>query len=183
MSANIAVIYSGARLREVAQAVATAAAELSTRVRLLRVPGSEGNDPEAGTTDLEWADGIAIGTPAGANAPSPELMRFLDQAEPLSQRDRLYDKVITTFTDEPERFAPEPVIHPVWDALYRWGAVIVGPRASELELDARPQRTDEARGTGLSGPRLRTAQYRGRRLAELAALIAAEHSRRSRLEL
>jgi NAD(P)H dehydrogenase (quinone) len=183
MSANIAVIYNGVGLREVAEAIAAAAAELSARVRLLRVPESDGEHPEAAPADLEWADGIALGTPARLGYPAPELIRFLDLAEPLSRRDKLYDKVITTFTEEPERFAPESVTHPIWDALYRWGAVIVGPRASELELDARPQRTDEELATGLAGPRLRTAQYRGRRLAELAGLIAAEHSRRSQLEL
>jgi NAD(P)H dehydrogenase (quinone) len=183
MSANIAVIYGGAGLRTVAEALAQAAAEQSARVRVVRVPGTDGEHPESTLADLEWANGIALGTPLQPGAPTPELMSFLQQAEPLSQRDKLYDKVITTFTEEPERFAPESVIHPIWDILYRWGAVIVGPRASELALDARPQPKDAADTTALTGPRLRTAQYRGRRLAGLATLIAAEHSRRSRLEL
>jgi NAD(P)H dehydrogenase (quinone) len=183
MSANVAVIYSAAGLRGVAEAMAEAAAEQSARVRLLRTPGSDGDDPEASPADLEWADGIALGTPAGPAVPSPELMSFLQQAAPLSQSDKLYDKVITAFTDEPEHFALESVIYPIWDAIYRWGAVIVGPRAVELELDARPHEGDTPGLAGLSAPRYRTAQYRGRRLAELAGLMAAERSRRERLEL
>ena len=208
MSANIAVIYSGAGLSGVAQAIAGAAQSLSARVRVLRVPEGQGptDHREATTGDLEWADGIAFGTPFDADGPSPELMRFLEQTEPLGQGDKLYDKVITTFTDEPERFAPNVVVHPIWDLLYQWGAVIVGPRAFELALDAHDRGGDtggEPGGASLDapggvpnddpgdhsgedampGPRLRTARYRGRRLATLASLMAAERARRLRLEL
>jgi hypothetical protein len=40
-----------------------------------------------------------------------------------------------------------------------------------------------AQVSSLPGPRLRTAHYRGRRLAALAAVLAAERARRARLEL
>jgi NAD(P)H dehydrogenase (quinone) len=185
VTANIAVIYSGAAVCEVAQALAEAAGQLSATVRLLRVPkGDEaGEHPEAALGDLEWADGIAFGTPVGAGRPSAALMRFLERAEPLGRDDKLYDKVVTTFTDEPERFAPDPIVHPIWDALYQWGAVIVGPRAYELALDARARRDDASVPGGLAGPRLRTARYRGRRLATLAGVLAADRARRMRLEL
>jgi NAD(P)H dehydrogenase (quinone) len=185
VSANIAVIYSSAGLCEVAQAIADAAGSMSARVRLLRVPGGEGpsDHPEALLDDLEWADGIAFGTPVGGDRPSPVLMSFLERMEPVGRADKLYDKVVTTFTDEPERFAPDPVVHPIWDPLYQWGAVIVGPRAFELALDARSRPGDEAGQGALPGPRLRTARYRGRRLATLAGVLAADRTRRLRLEL
>ena len=74
LSANIAVIYSG-DLQQVATAFGDAAEHLSARVRLLRVSGDE-NDASSGAhrkanlDDLEWADGIAFGTPLGHGHPA-----------------------------------------------------------------------------------------------------------------
>ena len=188
MTANITVIYSGADLREVAEAFGEAAQQLSARVRMLRVPEDDQADPslehpEATLEDLEWADGIAFGTPADAEGPAPALMSFIERTEPLWSSARLFDKVVSVFTDEPERSAPDEVIHPIYHALYNWGAVIVGPRAFELAFDAKPRPQDPESTGALSGPRLRTANYRGRRLAGLAGVLATERARRQRLEL
>jgi NAD(P)H dehydrogenase (quinone) len=188
MSANVAILYSGADLREVAEAFGEAAEDLSASVRLLRVPGgdrgqSSGDPPEATFADLEWADGIAFGTPVGAGHPSPALIDFIERTEPLWSSAKLFDKVVSVFTDEPEHFAPDPVVHPIYEALYQWGAVIVGPRGFELAFDAQPRPKDPVTKGALSGPRLRTAHYRGRRLTALAGVLAAERARRMRLEL
>jgi NAD(P)H dehydrogenase (quinone) len=185
VSANVAVIYSGADVREVAEAFGEAAHELSASVRLLRVPGDDSGveHPDATFADLEWADGIAFGTPVAPGHPSPALISFIEATEPLWRSARLFDKVVSTFTDEPERFAPDPVVHPIYMALYQWGAVIVGPRVFDLAFDAQPRPGDvESEGT-LPGPRHRTANYRGRRLTALATVLASERSRRLRLEL
>ena len=64
-----------------------------------------GGDPPAGLGDLEWARGVAFGTPIGDGAPAPILMRFIASTEPLSSSGRLYDKAVTVFIDEPEHFA------------------------------------------------------------------------------
>jgi hypothetical protein len=109
---------------------------------------------------------------------------FVHRAEQHWSGAELGDKVVSIFTDEPERFAPDAVVHPIYDALYQWGAVIVGPRASELALDARPHRDDPVATAGtLSRPRWRTSYYRARRLIALAGILAAERGRRGRLEL
>jgi NAD(P)H dehydrogenase (quinone) len=152
------------------------------------VPGeeSEGADtvhPDASFEDLQWADGIAFGTPVGGGLPSATLMSFIEQTEPLWSSAKLFDKVVSVFTDEPEHFAPDAVVHPVYEALYHWGAVIIGPRAFELAFDAEAGRRDAPDKGGLSGPRRRTADYRGRRLAALAGTLTAERSRRERFEL
>ena len=42
------------------------------------------------------------------------------------------------FTDEPEQMVPESLVHPIYDTLYKWGAMIVGPREFELEQEAGP---------------------------------------------
>jgi len=187
MSAKIALIFSSASVLEVAEAMADAAESLSAEVRLRRVPGADGpaDHGEATLDDLEWADGIGFGTPVAPGHPSAALMSFVNSAGPMGERDVLYDKVVTLFTDEPEVFAPQQVLYPIWEAAYKWGAVMIGPRASELELDAREHRgdIDQAADGSLSGPRKRTAGYRGRRLTRLAGLLASERARRRRLEL
>lgn len=187
MSANVAVIYAG-DLGPVAEAFGAAARHLAAEVRLLTLAGSDrtgdrGRGTAAGLGDLDWADGIAFGTPVGDGAPDPALMGFIESSEPLWSSGTLYQKAVTVFTDEPEQMAPDSVLHPVYDALYRWGAVIVGPRGFELELQAPPEhRSGEVRPS-LSAQRLHSAQYRARRLARLAEVLAEERERRARLEL
>jgi NAD(P)H dehydrogenase (quinone) len=186
MSGNIAVIYAG-ELAAVAEAFGEAAAHLAAGVRLLcleteRAPAQrEHRPPHLG--DLEWADGIAFGTPVGGGAPAPDLLSFLGCTEPLWSSGRLFDKAVTVFTDQPEHIAPDTVLHPIYDALYRWGAVIIGPRGFELELEARPRPEFDESASTLPAPRLRSAQYRAFRLARLAGVLAEEHARRARLGL
>jgi hypothetical protein len=110
-------------------------------------------------------------------------MSFLGCTEPLWSSGRLFDKAVTVFTDQPEHIAPDTVLHPIYDALYRWGAVIIGPRGFELELKARLRPELDESTSSLPAPRLRSAQYRAFRLARLAGVLAEEHARRARLEL
>jgi hypothetical protein len=110
-------------------------------------------------------------------------MRFIASTEPLWSSGRLYEKAVTVFTDEPEHFALDSVLHPIYDALYQWGAVIIGPRAFELALDAHPTDSVPSPSSPLPAARLRTARYRAARLARLAGVLAAERHRRERLEL
>jgi NAD(P)H dehydrogenase (quinone) len=187
MRGNIAVIYAG-ELAGVADTFGEAAAHMAARVRVLRVGGGEGDEragggSRAGLGDLEWADGIAFGTPIGDGAPAALLMRFIASTEPLWSSGRLYDKAVTVFTDEPEHFAPDSVLHPIYDALYQWGAVIIGPRAFELARDAHPTDAVPSPSSALPAARLRTARYRAARLARLAGVLADERHRRERLEL
>jgi NAD(P)H dehydrogenase (quinone) len=188
VSANVAVIYSAAELRDVAVAFGKGAEHMSAQVRLLRVPEADEResaqrDPDATLEDLEWADGIAFGTPIGDGRPPDALMRFIRLTEPLWSGDKLFDKVVTMFTDEPEHADPKSILHPIYEALYDWGAVIVGPRAFELAYDAYPRDQDPGAEGDLTGPRQRTAQYRARRLTALADALVAERGRRVRLEL
>lgn len=186
MSSNIAVIYTS-DLEEVASVFGEAAGHLARSVRLLSLADSR--DTGAGTQQtepdlriLEWADGIALGTPIGDGRPAGRLMAFLAATEPLWSSGRLWDKVATVFTDEPERFAPDSVLHPIYDALYQWGAVIVGPRALELGVHTQPggESVEQSVGPAL---RLRATQYRAVRLTRLAGVIADQRHARERLML
>ncbi len=187
MSANIAVIYNG-NLHEVAAAFGEAAEHLSARVRLLRVSGGKdddisGTNRDANFNDLDWADGIAFGTPVGDGHPAAALMGFIEGTEPLWSSGMLHDKVVTVFTDDPEHFAPDSVLHPIYDALYHWGAVIVGPRAFDLESDAQRGPDVSESGGPLSTSRLKGAQYRARRLARIAGILADDRARLERFQL
>jgi multimeric flavodoxin WrbA len=184
LSANIVVIYSGA-LRDVAERFGEAAEHLSACVRVLWVPGDErseggGAHPDARFGDLEWADGIAFGTPVGDGHPAAALTGLIEATDPLWSSGWLHDKVVTVFTDEPEHFAPDSGLHPIYDGLYHWGAVIVGPRAFELASDAQRRHGVSESGGPLSASRLKRAQYRARRLARIAGVLA---DKRERLEL
>ncbi len=186
MSGNIAVIYAG-DLAVVAGAFAGAAGHVAAAVRVAELGASEdapgSAHPQANLHHLEWADGIAFGTPAGDGVPAPALLRFIEGSEALWQSGRLYDKAVTVFTDEPERMASDSILHPLYDALYRWGAVIVGPRDVDLGWDAaRGHRASET-GSLLPASRLRAAQYRAYRLARLASVLAEDRSRRASLQM
>lgn len=187
MSGNIAVIYAG-DIDSLAEAFGAAAGHLAARVRLLRLGepqavGTEGPPDHPSLHDLDWADAVAFGTPIGDGDPDPALMRFIESTEALWSSGSLSDTAVTVFTDEPEHIAPDSVLHPIYDALYRWGAVIVGPRGFELELDARvgPELGDSR--SPLPGPRLRSIRYRAFRLARLAGVLADDRTRWARLEL
>ncbi|HET9731723.1 MAG TPA: hypothetical protein VFP54_03510 [Acidimicrobiales bacterium] len=185
MSGQIAVIYTGP-LTDVAIVFAEAASHIATHVRTARLPGDDDREPRAGPeanlSYLEWADGIAFGTPAGANGPATALMGFLDSSEPLWKTGRLHDKAVTVFTDEPERMAPDSILHPIYDALYRWGAVIVGPRYFDLSTN-KPGQSAEPGTTPVSGERLIAAQYRAHRLSRLASVLAEDRRRRETLQM
>ena len=185
MSGYIAVIYSG-DLGHVANAFAEAASQIATETRTARLldHADIAAAVEAGAdfSLLEWANGIAFGTPSHTLQPDPALMRFLQGSEPLWTNGRLYDKAVTVFTDEPERRAPDAILHPIYEALYRWGAVIIGPR--DFDLTLLPTLSSRDVGTAaMTGVRLRAAQYRAHRLARFASVLCEERSRRAELQL
>ena len=186
MSGRIAVIYTN-DVAAVANVFAEAAGHVATQVRTARIGDVDEKEtsthPQADLSQLEWADGIAFGTPVARGRPAPVLMDFLDSSEPLWRNGRLYDKAVTVFTDEPERMAPDSILHPIYDALYQWGAVIIGPRYADLSWGAQVEDPQDASRLPSPGPRLRAAQYRARRLSRLASVIAEERARRARLQL
>jgi NAD(P)H dehydrogenase (quinone) len=116
--ARVAVIYYSARgnVHALARAVAAGAAREGAEVRLRHVAElnqemrisakqhwglhrSEIEDqPDARLEDLEWADGIAFGTPTRFGNVAAQLKLFIDLAGELWQQGKLVDKVATAFT-------------------------------------------------------------------------------------
>ena len=116
--ARVAVIYYSAtgNVHRLAHAVAEGAEAEAAEVRLRHVEEfasellisqnqhwgrhrSEVEDePVATLDDLEWADGIAFGTPTRFGNVSAQLKQFMDQAGRLWQEGKLADRVGTAFT-------------------------------------------------------------------------------------
>lgn len=127
--------------------------------------------------DVRWADGIAFGTPLGDGRPAGALMRFIEAMKPLWISGWLNDKAVTVFTDRPEQIAPDSVLRPVYDVLYRWQAVIVRPRPIQLAVAVRPAGSVPEHPSPLPAARLRTAQYCAARLAGVLADERPPHER------
>jgi NAD(P)H dehydrogenase (quinone) len=198
---RIAVIYYSAtgNVHALARAVAEGAADEGAEVRLRHVAElpqemlisfkqrwgrhrSELEDqPDAAVEDLEWADGIAFGTPTRFGNVSAQLKVFLDLAGELWERGALVDKVATSFTSsQTEHGGQESTILALNNTFYHWGAIVLplgytvhevfngggnpygASYTSDHRLDGQP--SEEA---------LIVARAQGARLARVAGVVAA----------
>ena len=131
--------------------------------------------------DLEWADGIAFGTPTRFGNVSAQLKVFLDLAGELWERGALVDKVATSFTSsQTEHGGQESTILALNNTLYHWGAIVLplgytvhevfngggnpygASYTSDHRLNGQPDETT-----------LRVARAQGARLARLTGIVAA----------
>src|SRR4051812_50054392 len=101
---------------------------------------SEVNDePVAKLEDLEWADGIAVGTPTRFGNVAAQLKMFLDQAGELWEQGKLVNKVATSFTpSQTDHGGQETTILAPNNTFYHWGAIV-------LPLDNTAQHAFNAR--------------------------------------
>ena len=197
--ARIAVIYysAGGNVHALARAVAEGAASEGADVRLRHVAElsqemaiskqywgrhrSEIKDqPDARLEDIEWADGIAFGTPTRFGNVSAQLKVFLDLAGELWQQGKLVDKVGTAFTSsQTEHGGQESTILALNNTLYHWGAIVLplgytvrdvfngggNPYGASFTSDGRSDGPDEET--------LVVARAQGARLACVARVIGA----------
>jgi len=198
--ARVAVIYYSAtgNVHKLAHALAEGAAEDGAEVRLRHVEElaaemlisqnqhwgrhrSEVEDePTATLDDLEWADGLAFGTPTRFGNVAAQLKQFMDQAGRLWQEGKLADRVGTAFTSSMTTHGgQESTILALNNTLYHWGMLILplGYTASEVfNAGGNPYGTSFTSGKEVRGPDARAqavARYQGRRLARFAHVVAA----------
>jgi NAD(P)H dehydrogenase (quinone) len=196
--ARIAIVYYSAtgNVHRLAHAVAEGADGEGAEVRLRHVEEifaeqlisqnqywgrhrSEVEDePVASLDDLEWADGVAFGTPTRFGNVAAQLKHFVDQAGSLWQDGRLADKVATTFTSAmTPHGGQESTILALNNTLYHWGMIIVPLGYTVREVFAaggNPYGTSYTSGQRVDGPdekALAVARYQGRRLARYAAVV------------
>jgi NAD(P)H dehydrogenase (quinone) len=198
---RIAVIYYSAtgNVHALARAVADGAAKEGAEVRLRHVAElppemlisfkqpwgrhrAELEDrPDASTEDLEWADGIAFGTPTRFGNVAAQLKVFLDLAGELWARGALVDKVATSFTSsQTEHGGQESTILALNNTLYHWGAIVLPLGYTVHEVfngGGNPYGTSYTSDHRVGGQpdekTLSVARAQGVRLARIAGVIAA----------
>jgi NAD(P)H dehydrogenase (quinone) len=198
--ARVTVIYYSARgnVHALARAVAAGAAREGAEVRLRHVAElnqemrisakqhwglhrSEIEDqPDARLEDLEWADGIAFGTPTRFGNVAAQLKLFIDLAGELWQQGKLVDKVATAFTSsQTEHGGQESTILALNNTLYHWGAIVLPLGYTVHEVfngGGNPYGTSFTSDHHAGGPDEQTlvvARAQGARLARVARVIGA----------
>jgi NAD(P)H dehydrogenase (quinone) len=186
--ARVAVIYYSAtgNVHRLAHAVADGAEAEGAEVRVRHVEElasellisqnqhwgrhrSEVEDePVATLDDLEWADGVAFGTPTRFGNVAAQLKQFMDQAGRLWQEGKLADRVGTAFTSSMTTHGgQESTILALNNTLYHWGMLILplGYTASEVfNAGGNPYGTSYTSGKevrGLMHGRRRSPATRG----------------------
>jgi NAD(P)H dehydrogenase (quinone) len=136
--------------------------------------------PDATLADLEWADGVAFGTPTRFGNVSAQLKQFMDQAGDLWEEGKLADKVATSFTSsQTAHGGQESTLLALNNTFYHWGMVVVPLGYTVHEVFAsggNPYGASYTSGTQLPGhlpeDTLKVARAQGARLARFAAVIA-----------
>jgi len=138
------------------------------------------DEPVASLEDLEWADGVAFGTPTRFGNVAAQLKQFMDQAGRLWQEGKLADKVATAFTASMTTHGgQESTILALSNTLYHWGMLILplGYTVSEVfNAGGNPYGTSYTSGKRVEGPddkALAVARYQGQRLARYAQVVGA----------
>jgi NAD(P)H dehydrogenase (quinone) len=196
---NILVVYYstyGHIFRLAEAEVAGARSVDGADVRLVRVPElvpeeifrqnppmQEGRElqrevPLAQLSDLEWADGIAFGSPTRYGNMAAQMKNFLDQTGPLWVKGALEGKAATCFTSTSTMHGgQETTIVTMWIPLIHLGMLVFGVPYSEPEINTTDKggspygaSTVAGQGAGPAQPPeidLTIARKQGKRLAEI----------------
>ena len=197
---RIAVIYYSAtgNVRGMARALADGAEGEGAEVRLRHVPelsqeqlisfdqfwgrhrSEIDEEPAAQLDDLDWADGLAFGSPTRFGNVAAQLKVFLDLAGELWQQGKLTDKVATSFTSsQTAHGGQESTLLALNNTLYHWGAIIVPLGYTVHEVfngGGNPYGASYTSGHNVDGPDAQTqlvARAQGARLARVARAIRA----------
>jgi NAD(P)H dehydrogenase (quinone) len=142
------------------------------------------DEPTATLDDLEWADGIAFGTPTRFGNVAAQLKMYLDQAGALWQQGKLINKVVSAFTSaQTVHGGQESTILALNNTFYHWGAILLplGYTVSEVfNGGGNPYGASYTSGTRVGGPDPETvavAIAQGRRLARVAQVIGIAQER------
>lgn len=155
MSTRILVVYYSAtgNTAKLAESLVKGAAETGAEVRLRTV--AETAPPEAVATnprwqayvdsgphaglatldDLDWADGLAVGSPTRFGGPASQLKSYLDTTGGLWAKGKLANKVATSFTTASTAHGGlESTILAINNVFYHWGAIVVPLGYTEAHL-------------------------------------------------
>lgn len=202
---NIAIIYysSTGNIAAMAEAMGEGAAAAGAEVRVRKV--AETAPPEAiaynqkwadfveatkddtlaSLDDVEWADGIALGSPTRFGGPASQLKAFLDTTGGLWAKGILVDKVGTAFTSVSTAHGGlESTILAINNHFYHWGSIVL-PLGYEnehlLKVSGNPYGASfvSRKGAGPDDVALTAARMQGERLARITGWIKAGRSAQS----
>ncbi|WP_158892308.1 NAD(P)H:quinone oxidoreductase [Amycolatopsis anabasis] len=163
------------RLRTVAE---TAPAEaIATNPRWQAWVDSGPHAELATLDDLDWADGLAVGSPTRFGGPASQLKSYLDTTGGLWAKGKLANKVATSFTTASTAHGGlESTLLAINNAFYHWGAIVVplGYADAHLLESGNPyggsfvsRKSAEPDETAL-----RALQLQGNRLATITGYVA-----------
>src|SRR5437588_8916113 len=142
------------------------------------------NEPTATLEDLEWADGIAFGSPTRFGNVSAQLKMFLDQAGTLWEQGKLINKVATSFvSSQTEHGGQESTILALNNTFYHWGAIVLPLGYTVTEVfngGGNPYGASYTSGTRVGEPDADTiavAHAQGRRLSRVAQVVGVAQER------
>lgn len=196
---TVTVIYysSTGNVAAMAMALGEGAASAGAEVRVLRVPeiapaeaiaynpkwaeyvAKSADDPVATLADIEWADGLAIGSPTRFGGPASQLKAFLDTTGGLWMKGALVDKVGTAFTScSTAHGGLESTILAINNHFYHWGSIVL-PLGYEnehlLKVSGNPYGASfvSRKGAAPDDTALTAARIQGERLARVTSWVRA----------
>lgn len=134
-------------------------------------------DDIATLDDVEWAQGIAIGSPTRFGGPASQLKAFLDTTGGLWMKGHLLDKVCTAFTSASTGHGGlESTILAINNHCYHWGSLIMPlgyPDTHILKVSGNPYGSSFVSRSGAvpDDDALLAAYTQGQRLASLVGDI------------
>ena len=202
---TIAVIYysSTGNVAAMAMALGEGAASAGAEVRVRRVAetapaeasaynrkwqdyvAKSADDPVATLADIEWADGMAIGSPTRFGGPASQLKAFLDTTGGLWAKGVLVDKVGTAFTScSTAHGGLESTILAINNHFYHWGSIVL-PLGYEnehlLKVSGNPYGASfvSRKGAGPDDVALTAARMQGERLARITSWVRTGRNARA----
>ena len=135
--------------------------------------------------DLEWADGIALGSPTRFGLPSAQLKQFLDQTGRLWAAGALADKVVTAFTSASTGHGGvESTILAMLNTAYHWGSLVmpVGYTDPAISALGNPYGSSfiSRKGSAPDEVELSAARAQGHRLATVVSALRCGRPIRAR---
>jgi NAD(P)H dehydrogenase (quinone) len=196
---NVAVIYysstghNQAMAKAVGEGAASAGAEVRVRLVAETAPAdaiarnpawkafvdASKNEPRASLDDLEWAQGIILGTPTRFGNVAAQLKSFMDSTGGLWFHGKLANKVYAGFTSAQNAHGgQESTLLALYNTFYHWGGIIASPGytdASVFAAGGNPYGPSVTAPQGSTGPKdedLVHGRYLGKRVAEMVKKLA-----------
>jgi NAD(P)H dehydrogenase (quinone) len=140
------------------------------------------NEPVATLEDLEWADGIALGSPTRFGGPASQLKAFLDTTGGLWFKGALVNTVGTAFTTASTAHGGlESTTLAINNHFYHWGSLIMPlgyGDAHVSKVTGNPYGASHVsrKGAGPDEDTLKACFIQGSQLAQVSSWVAAGKS-------